>query len=92
MFFASLILKRGSSGAGELTQWLRAQATIPEDPGLFPAPTWWLMITVCNSSSQRFGALCGYQVHAWCLDIYERQYSHTKDKNIEVFLKREGGS
>ena len=36
---------------GEMAQQLRALDNFPEDPGLIPGPTQWL-ITLCNSSSK----------------------------------------
>ena len=41
----------GGSPGWRDAQWVRALATLPEDPAQFPAPTWWL--SAISSSNSR---------------------------------------
>lgn len=44
------------TGAEDVTQWLRAVPALPQDMGLFPAPTRQLT-SICNSTSNGSTAL-----------------------------------
>lgn len=59
--------------SGEVAQWLRTPAALPEDSARFLASTWWLT-TICSFSSRgplSPSGLHGHQACTWYRQTYE---------------------